>query len=61
MYFRKTETYDREIGALDKFLSANPDYTGMLITENTERTILSKSGEIKVVPVWKWLLEQESV
>lgn len=55
------ETYNREIGALDKFLSVNRNYTGILITENTEETISSKYGEIKVVPVWKWLLGRESV
>jgi len=52
----KAETYDREVGSLEKFLAANPGYKGVLITIETEKAISVKSGEITVLPVWKWLL-----
>lgn len=51
------ETYEREVGGLEKFLAAHPDYSGILITADTERSIASRFGDIKVVPAWKWLLE----
>lgn len=52
------ETYEREVGGLEKFLAAYPDYRGILITADTERSIASRAGDIKVVPAWKWLLER---
>jgi len=52
----KAETYDREVGTFEKFLAANLDYKGVLITIETEKTISVKSGKITVLPVWKWLL-----
>lgn len=56
-----TGTYAREIGGLDNFLSVKPDYTAILITKETENTITTKNGEIRLIPVWKWLLLSETV
>ena len=51
-------TQDREIGALKKFLQVFPDYSGMVITRDSEAEItISDNKTIKVVPIWKWLLE----
>ena len=50
------DTYEREVGGLEKFLTANPDYRGIIISRETETRITGKSTEITVLPVWKWLL-----
>ncbi len=59
----EADTYDREIGGLRKFLSAFPDFEGCVITRDEERTIQAPAPggkEIKVIPVWKWLLMGEA-
>jgi len=40
--------------ALNKYL---PLKTAVLVTKNSEDTIIEDGLEIKVVPVWKWILE----
>lgn len=50
------DTRDREVGALEKFISVNKEYSGIIISFDTESTIDTKVGVVKVVPVWKWLL-----
>ncbi len=50
------DTYEREVGGLLKFLSAFPEYSGIIITRDDERTINAEGRVIEVVPVWKWLL-----
>lgn len=52
------DTYDREVGALIKFLRQEPDYKGLIITRDEERTINSNGSDIEVVPVWKWLCKE---
>lgn len=50
-------TFEREVSALDKFISINPQYKGIIVTLDEERTVKSNSGfDIEVVPVWKWVL-----
>lgn len=49
-------TYEREVGGLQKFLKAFPDYQGLIITRDTERQIEADGHTIKVTTVWKWLL-----
>ena len=49
-------TYEREVGGLQKFLSAFPDYHGYIVTRDYETTITAGDNVIKVIPVWKWLL-----
>lgn len=51
-------TYEREIGGLQKFLRAFPDYHGYVITRDEETKIAWGDKEIEVVPVWKWLLKK---
>lgn len=51
-------TQDREIGALKKFLQVFPDYSGIVITRDSEGEItISDDKTIKVMPIWKWLLD----
>ena len=50
-------TFDREVSALDKFISINPQYKGIVVTLDEERTVKSTSGiDIEVIPIWKWVL-----
>lgn len=48
-------TYDREVGGLVKFIKANPEYRGLIITMSDEREITEGGVTIKVMPAWKWL------
>ena len=48
-------TFEREISALNKFLSIHPDYSAYVITRDEERDIEVNGAIIKVIPVWKWL------
>lgn len=51
-------TQDREIGALKKYLQVFPDYSGIVITRDSEGEItISGDKTIKVMPIWKWLLD----
>ena len=50
-------TYEREVGSLQKFLKAFPEYRGLIITRDTERRIEADGRTIEVVPVWEWLLD----
>lgn len=49
-------TFEREIGALQKFMQAFPDYEGCVVTRDEERTVELAGKRIEVIPVWKWLL-----
>ena len=48
-------TYEREVGGLVKFLKAYDQYSGIIITWDTESEIVVDDITINVVPVWKWL------
>lgn len=54
------DTYDREVDGLIKFLKAYKQYRGIIITWDTERQITEDGITIEVVPVWKWLLNNNS-
>jgi len=49
--------WEREMRSLDDALQATELKRGLMITENREEIIPVKSGEIRAVPFWKWLLE----
>lgn len=51
-------TADREISALVKLNSYKPLKRALVITYNDERTITANGLTIEVIPIWKWLLEQ---
>lgn len=51
------DTYEREVGALVKFLKVYRQYRGLIVTWDTERQLTEDGIAIDVVPVWKWLLE----
>lgn len=51
------ETRERETSALVKLNAFKPLRQALIITYNDEQTITAKDLEIKVIPVWKWLLE----
>ena len=48
-------TYDREVGGLVKFIKANPEYRGLIITMSDEREITEGNVSFQVLPAWKWL------
>ena len=50
-------TYEREVGGLQKYLKAFPEYKGYIITRDYEKKITIEDEEIEVIPVWKWLLQ----
>lgn len=50
-------TRKREIGALLKIAAAEKADRLLIITYDEEETILEVGKEIKVIPIWKWLLE----
>ena len=52
------DTYDREVGALIKFLKVFKKYHGVIVTWDTERQITENGVTINVIPVWKWLLTE---
>jgi predicted AAA+ superfamily ATPase len=51
------DTYEREVDGLTKFLKANKQYHGIIITWDTERQIVEDGITIEVIPVWKWLIK----
>lgn len=50
-----SNTYEREVGALDGFLKKNPDYSAMIVTRDQQDRIELDGHTIDVLPVWKWL------
>lgn len=57
---QSSDTFRREIDALCVFLDAYPDYKGLIISYDFERDITIQGREIKIVPVWKWLVNFSS-
>ena len=51
------DTKKREVKALTALNKYLPLKTAVLVTKNSEDTIIEDGLEIKVVPVWKWILE----
>ena len=51
------DTKKREVKALTALNNYLPLKTAVLVTKNSEDTIIEDGLEIKVVPVWKWILE----
>jgi len=57
-YSLKSTAYDREInGIKNGFKSVKEMKQAMIITYEEEKTIDLEGILIKVVPIWKWLLE----
>jgi len=53
------ETREREISALVKLNAFKPLKRSLIITYNEERNITVGDQTIEVIPVWKWMLENE--
>lgn len=53
-------TYEREVGGLIKFLKAFPGYHGYIITRDYQTQIKADGYTIEVVPIWKWLLQDNN-
>ena len=53
-------TYEREVGGLQKFLKAFPDYQGYIITRDAQSQIEAGEHTIEVMPIWKWLLDKRN-
>lgn len=52
-------TYDREVGALSKFVNFKPGCRRLIITNDESEIINDEHGQIEVIPLWKWSLEHE--
>lgn len=50
-------TFEREVNALCRFLKANTEYCGIILTNDTELMVERDGLKIRVLPTWKWLLE----
>ena len=53
-------TFERETGGLVKFLKAFPQYEAIIITRDEQRTIMREGVEIRIIPVYQWLLRKRS-
>jgi len=51
---------EREIAGLMNALETYNLNKGLILTESEEDNFTSKGKDIKVLPVWKWMLELES-
>ncbi len=51
------QTKKREIGALSEAMVEMNLSLGTIITRNEEEQIATEGGKIRVIPVWKFLLE----
>ena len=51
---------EREVGGLIKFLKAFPGYHGYIITRDYQTQIKADGYTIEVVPIWKWLLQDNN-
>lgn len=51
-------TFQRETLSLKSYAATHPDYSLMLLTYDEETVIeISETKRIKVVPLWKWMLD----
>jgi predicted AAA+ superfamily ATPase len=55
--FTSEKTKKREINGLLDALNTYRIQSGLIITDDTEDEVVYESKEIKIVPAWKWLLE----
>ena len=56
---KSSETFQREIGALETIPKVLPCERRLILTNDEESTITDGYGTIEVKPVWKWLLEKQ--
>lgn len=54
------KTYDREVEALTKFAKFKPECNRLILTNDESGNITDECGNIEVLPLWKWILEQET-
>jgi len=54
------ENRDRELRGLAGAMSTHTLAEGIILTYNQEETIIQGSSSIRVLPVWKWLIEYEN-
>ncbi len=50
------DTWEREVGALQKLPKAKPCKRRIILTYDEQQTIEDEYGIIEVIPCWKWLL-----
>jgi predicted AAA+ superfamily ATPase len=58
--FNEPITRKREISALLKAYDKNPVKSLVIVTFNTEETIIERDLEIDVIPAWKWIMKGTS-
>lgn len=54
-------TYERETKALVKFNAFMPEQKLLILTNSEEEDITVNGVAMQVLPVWKWLLQQETI
>ena len=55
------ETREREISALVKLHAFKPLQRSLIITYNEENSLTIGNQTIEIVPIWKWMLENDSL
>jgi len=58
--FSSEKTRKREIDGLLDAMNAYNLQTGLIITDDTEEDFFDNNKEIKMIPAWKWLLENNN-
>ena len=53
------ETREREISALVKLHAFKPLQRSLIITYNEENSLTIGNQTIEIVPIWKWMLEND--
>jgi hypothetical protein len=52
------ENHQREIEGLAEVMGRFPDCTGILLTERQEEMLSVEDRPVRVMPVWRWVLEE---
>ena len=55
---QSSETFSREVDALQKFPKIHPCKHRLILTNNESGTVPDEFGTIEIIPLWKWLLQQ---
>ena len=52
------ENRQREVVGLAEVMERFPDCTGIILTERQEEMLTIKDRPVRVIPVWRWVLEE---
>ncbi len=54
------QTTSKDLHSMKDFMKKFRIHFGIILTKNEEKELRTEEGTIKVIPVWKWLLEEDS-